>query len=111
VAATLLHARNLCAGSSPRRRTKFTFYNFAPQLNVPHSSLAKFAYICIETVNSKFCIVANTRYTPISSGCFSGTSRIFSNAAANRRRVAAGDYGYNIGNTLFSSPVQVVFPA
>lgn len=42
---------------------------------------------------------------------FFGTSRIFSNAAANDKAVAAGDCGHNLGNALFSSSVQAVFPA
>jgi hypothetical protein len=38
-------------------------------------------------------------------------SRSFPSGQLTFRRVAAGDCGYDIGNTLFSSPVQGVFPA
>ena len=66
----------------------------------PNERIFGISCFCVLTLHR---VVALCLRTPISAGRFFGTSRIFSNPAANWQAVAAGDYGHNIGNALFSS--------
>lgn len=90
-------------------RVLIHFRNF---LDVPHSLLAKNAiFAVLDDKYPKLCIMANAYLLPFRQDVSLARPTPFPVWQLTFGRWTVGDYGYNIGNTLFSSSVRSAFSA